>query len=689
MKRKCKLQTNKPKGFFKFRDPHPSIKGYEFSSYSNNPPYFTELWIKTSSLPCKKKVNLQTGSELGFYKYRDPHPKIEGRLFYGYQPKKNKKGTYGEIWKPKNKFGKVQIVAQTGLPIGTFSRGDPHPSMDGLFFFNYDKRKHLPRGKGRETWRPYPPKRPFPKKYPKWTKETVLEHYSQLCKENGDVAFSLSNHKYLNKPLKKFFGNKENLDTLLGYEPLVVNWTKERFTEGYLNKCKENGDKPWKIPSGHSWKGLVRKYYGSIHELEKHVGYEPTQLRLSREEWIKEYSEVCKANGDQAIGDKMLIELGRGNIVSAFSRFNISKRKINKDLGYNTLSCPLKNSRKIPIYRKPEEYKNLCLQHGDKPLTQSELGILDQLSLYGAIQKHFGKTKLDKKLGYAPCNLYILSDGSTVNSSLEVMFGNFCLHNNISFKTNEIIDENASRKFQYDFLIKDTNGKDCYIEIWGYDTNTKGSIRKVYRKKRLTKTKFYKERSLKLIDIEPKMFYGKNSESIQKSLKDIFIKHSIKLNNFKKIKSEDLIKSKNNKVWDRNKVKEKYHSICLKKGDKAVSTIELNQMGEKGLVTAIFLYFGKNGKTKLDAELGYENILTYWTKESSAKEFLKLCHLNGNKPLSKRMLEKMGKGQLSGAIDKHWRYRGDLYFYLGYPRDCLNSRRRKTDPFHKKAHLLG
>ena len=183
---------------------------------------------------------------------------------------------------------------------------------------------------------------------------------------------------------------------------------------------------------------------------------------------------------------------------------------------------------------------------------------------------------------------------------------------------------------------------------------------------------------MKLINIDPDVFYAVNSKRIQNSLKEMFINHSIKINNFKKIESEDLIKSKNNKVWDKNKVKEKYHSICLKNGDKSVSTIKLNEMGEKGLVTAIFLHFGKKGKTKLDAELGYENILTYWTKESSAKEFLKLCHLNGNKPVSKRKLEKMGKGALSGAIDKHWRYRGDLYAYLGYTRDCLRPRSRKN-----------
>jgi hypothetical protein len=674
MNRKSKLQTNKPKGFFKFRDPHPNLKGYEFSSYANNPPYFTENWVKTSSLPCKKKVNLQTGSERGFYKYRDSHPKIEGRLFLGYQPKKNKKGTYGEIWKPKDKFGKVQIVSQTGLPIGTFSRGDPHPSMDGHFFFNYDKRKHLPRGKGRETWKPYPPKRPFPKKYPKWTKETVLEHYSQLCKENGDVAFSLSNHKYLNKPLREFFGSKENLDKELGYKPLVVNWTKESFAKAYLDKCKENGDKPWKIPRGHAWKGMVQKHFGSIHDLEKHVGYEPTQLRLSREEWIEEYSKVCKANGDQALGNLMLKSLGRGEILSAFCRFNISKTKVDKDLGYKNLHT----------YRTPEEtfeeYKNLCLKHGDKSLTVTEMEILGKSDLKAAITRHFGKkTKLDIELGYCPCNLYKLSDGSIVSSVLEVIFGNFCLHNNVPFKTNEIIDEKASRKFEYDFLVQDTHGQDCYVEIWGYDRKSDNplSIQQAYREKRLIKTEFYKERGLKLIDIDPDIFYAVNSKRIQNSLKEMFINHSIKINNFKKIESEDLIKSKNNKVWDKNKVKEKYHSICLKNGDKSVSTIKLNEMGEKGLVTAIFLHFGKKGKTKLDAELGYENILTYWTKESSAKEFLKLCYLNGNKPVSKRKLEKMGKGALSGAIDKHWRYRGDLYAYLGYTRDCLRLRSRK------------
>jgi 5-methylcytosine-specific restriction endonuclease McrA len=89
-----KLQTNKPKGSFRFRDKHPSAEGLRFAKYRDGKEY----WI----------------TEEAFQRDLGNRDKREKRLNKGVE-KVN------------------QIKAQSGLPLGSFSRGDNHPTLDLVF----------------------------------------------------------------------------------------------------------------------------------------------------------------------------------------------------------------------------------------------------------------------------------------------------------------------------------------------------------------------------------------------------------------------------------------------------------------------------------------------------------------------------------------------------------------------------
>lgn len=109
-----------------------------------------------------RKGGVSTGLPIGTFKRGEPHPELENKFFTGYNSKGyecwetttadviERRRKYSE-WSNKRqeanrnaKTGTPRKKVKTGLPVGTFKRGDAHPSVEDRFFVVYDK--------GREVW---------------------------------------------------------------------------------------------------------------------------------------------------------------------------------------------------------------------------------------------------------------------------------------------------------------------------------------------------------------------------------------------------------------------------------------------------------------------------------------------------------------------------------------------------------
>ena len=106
------------------------------------------------------QVALQTGAPKGTFNRGDPHPDVEGVLFYGFcihraNPEKwteaghlkeliNRQKKRAEIKRRASGVKEKKIIKQTNSIKGTFKRGDKHPLQEGLYFYSYFK--------GKEEW---------------------------------------------------------------------------------------------------------------------------------------------------------------------------------------------------------------------------------------------------------------------------------------------------------------------------------------------------------------------------------------------------------------------------------------------------------------------------------------------------------------------------------------------------------
>jgi len=88
---------------------------------------------------------LQTGEPKGTFKYRDPHPTVAGLFYRGWG--KGKEHWVEEIpykmLSNTSDYSKGSYVnqkaLQTGLPKGSFKRGDAHPTIKGFFYRYYSE----------------------------------------------------------------------------------------------------------------------------------------------------------------------------------------------------------------------------------------------------------------------------------------------------------------------------------------------------------------------------------------------------------------------------------------------------------------------------------------------------------------------------------------------------------------------
>jgi hypothetical protein len=491
----------------------------------------------------------------------------------------------------------------------------------------------------------------------KWTKDRVVDEYRKLCEaNNGKSAKSRGKgiDGSLNGQIIKYFGSKENLDVELGYKPKRRNWTRDRVIEDYKILCEKNGGKAFSFGNDIENKHLLHaigRHFGSKLKLDEMLGYKTLRTNWTKKMVKEKYHEICLANGNKPISGDVLIELGHNDLVTAIGR-KYKKRNLDAELGYESSM----NWDKDLVFKT---YKELCKKHGDRPLSQTELCLLGFGKLIPAIQVYCGsKTKLDVELGYKPYKLFVLSNGAIVRSTYEVMFGNFLIKNNINFLTDKVIDKNSIERYRYDFLIKDVNGNDSYFEIWGNDYRTEYAKFKNYCETRNLKINFYKKLKLNLIEIESDIFKNKQQFKIIESLKKILVENDIKLDDFVELTADELIESTNTRLWNKEKVEEVYHKLCIENGDKPVTITQLSDTNRSDLIHAIRDYWVS--KRLIDIHLGYEPSYTEWTKELIIEKALDLCCKNNLDFLSSDFIRENVKG-LDGAIYKLFNSRQEFH----------------------------
>jgi len=175
---RLRLQTNKPAGTFKYRDPHPTVPDRYFRGITKDG---YESWASSQHVKALYS-SMQTGHPRGTYKYLDPHPTKPDRFFAciranGIETWYTKE--FIDSRKKKHKYG-YGAIKQTGNPLGTYAYRDPHPTIKGLYFFRYTPNKPTV-----ERWTGNRGIRRDQKHRVKWQKENkgLCAHLSRLRHE--------------------------------------------------------------------------------------------------------------------------------------------------------------------------------------------------------------------------------------------------------------------------------------------------------------------------------------------------------------------------------------------------------------------------------------------------------------------------------------------------------------------------
>ena len=104
------IQTILPKGTFSRRDPHPWVKGLYFNSYSRD-RVNSERWVTAKRL---KQIIKKSQKDA--------------------ERQRRAKGV---------KSRDIYKKAQTNSEQGYFKKGDKHPTIEGLYFMQYSRRKEI------------------------------------------------------------------------------------------------------------------------------------------------------------------------------------------------------------------------------------------------------------------------------------------------------------------------------------------------------------------------------------------------------------------------------------------------------------------------------------------------------------------------------------------------------------------
>jgi hypothetical protein len=82
---------------------------------------------------------LQTGAPKGTFSLGDPHPDVEGVFFGEWRGTWNVKERWVDAESRRQRNSIDQTKLQTKQPKGTFRQGDPHPTLAGFFYMSWRK----------------------------------------------------------------------------------------------------------------------------------------------------------------------------------------------------------------------------------------------------------------------------------------------------------------------------------------------------------------------------------------------------------------------------------------------------------------------------------------------------------------------------------------------------------------------
>jgi hypothetical protein len=541
---------------------------------------------------------------------------------------------------------------------------------------------------------------------PQKIKDVILNIYNKFgngkpinIQTNKDISEYLKKQNLslslLMRSIKEHFRGKPNLDIKLGFERIHKDWDEPLLEKEYGAECRKHGDVALsalflnKIGRSDISNAFSRLRIDK-NELDKSLGLDPLQRNklCTKEEFAETFAKACEThNKGKPLSYDGLNAVGCGYMNSEMYKHFDSKYELYKFSGIDFIRRDHWSSDDYL-----EDYHQTCKDCGDRPLSQQDLKLLGKGHLNNWIDKTFNsRNELNEMFRYVTKTFYLLSNGAYVRSSHEVKLGNFLIHNNIPFETNGLIDENARKKYKYDFLVKDINGNDIYIEIWGYSDNRdygKSGMPKLQKKyiiNKKNKKAFYKRKNLKLIGIDGPHFSSLNLNDLQKFFQKTLTENCVKLNDFKVLNSIDLLRASSDGGWDKNKIKTTYGSLCLDNGDKPISVYKLIEMGYCGLAQAIPKYY-PGGKKQLDTNLGYKHMrsLTF-TLDEIKSQIETLVEENKGIPLGAIELRNMGRKTLVSLLPKYKTNLKKIYSELGCDfRSGLGSGNKKRIKFLKE-----
>lgn len=496
----------------------------------------------------------------------------------------------------------------------------------------------------------------------------------------------------LQSSIKHHFGNKSNLDEEIGFGRILKDWSEgeSMLEREYSAECRNHGNVSLSFDFlnniGRSdIVNAFRRLKIDKNEFDERLGFKPLQRNVpwTNEEILSKFKFVCdKFNGGKPLGEKELISLGYGDLNGAIHKHFDSKYEV-----YELLDMDFIRRDHWGYDDYFNTYKEMGEACGNRSLSAKDCKDLGIGYINSWISKTYdSRDELDKLCKFAPKTYFRLSDGSFAKSGYEVRFANFLIANNISFKNEGVIDKNSRKKYKYDFLLKDINGKDVYFEIWGLKTNrffnnvNFDSRKTNYSKKTKNKKAFYRRRKLKLVSIDGNVFESSNTSSIQDFFKEILISNKIKLDNFKILRTHELLNADSDTTLNKLEIYDFYGKLCLGNGDKPISVKELIKMGHANLNSAIQKIY-PGGKKQLDIDSGYKHMrsLTYTLDE--VKNILKnLAEQNNGVPIASYFeLRKMGYKTLISNLSKLNTNLKKIYTELGYDfRPSLGRKHKKT-----------
>ena len=333
--------------------------------------------------------------------------------------------------------------------------------------------------------------------------------------------------KYISKKKMKYFPTKgilikDDRNDLLG---AIRKFGRNKFV-------KENSIKVKRIKKGNKLiferppKILVRTMDDIVNELRdviEELGYFPMGSKLDKMGKSDLRGAIQRQGGQLAFWDK----LGQPRRRNPKYKYRRAKRNLSQ---------------------VTNDYKFLSKKLGHPP-SETELWSLDKYDLLHDIKLHFKSViNLCDYIGYDEnlFGMYKTRAGNFVRSIGEAILDNIMSYLKVPHIYEGIIDNKAKKKYKYDFKIKDLNKNDVYIELWGYQNlrrSDKGIFEQVvknYQIKKQKKRRIYKNRDLKLIEIEGRDITGSSIVNAYEKVAKIFLKNNVikkipKLDTFKAI----------------------------------------------------------------------------------------------------------------------------------------------------------